>query len=162
MTSWTAPSCRLSNQCPPTDHYPANRTLRFALGLKGPGPDIKLAGSFLGMAIADRDILPIIQGLVVRDTGSLAMGYGFRLSVMRPLPSTVWWKAARMLVRCGRSISLSGKSAGTARLTWISDLPAAKVAGRKYASATPQFFAGADRNIGKRNALACEIGRAHV
>jgi len=47
----------------------------FALGLKGLGPNTKLAGSFLVMAIAGGAVFPPILGLVARETGSLAIGY---------------------------------------------------------------------------------------
>jgi MFS transporter, FHS family, L-fucose permease len=47
----------------------------FALGLKGLGPNTKLAGSFLVMAIVGGAIFPPIQGLIARQTGSLAVGY---------------------------------------------------------------------------------------
>jgi FHS family L-fucose permease-like MFS transporter len=47
----------------------------FAMGLKGLGPNTKLAGSFLVMAIVGGAIFPPIQGLIARQTGSLAVGY---------------------------------------------------------------------------------------
>ena len=47
----------------------------FALGLKGLGPNTKLAGSFLVMAIAGGAVFPPILGLIARRTGSLALGY---------------------------------------------------------------------------------------
>jgi FHS family L-fucose permease-like MFS transporter len=47
----------------------------FALGLKGLGPNTKLAGSFLVMAIAGGAAFPPILGLIARRTGSLALGY---------------------------------------------------------------------------------------
>ncbi|MGB6194040.1 MAG: L-fucose:H+ symporter permease [Terracidiphilus sp.] len=47
----------------------------FALGLKGLGPNTKLAGSLLVMAIVGGAIFPPIHGLIARDTGSVAKGY---------------------------------------------------------------------------------------
>jgi FHS family L-fucose permease-like MFS transporter len=47
----------------------------FALGLKGLGPNTKLAGSFLVMAIVGGAIFPPILGLIGKATGSLALGY---------------------------------------------------------------------------------------
>jgi FHS family L-fucose permease-like MFS transporter len=47
----------------------------FALGLKGLGPNTKLAGSFLVMAVAGGAVFPPILGFVVRQTGSVASGY---------------------------------------------------------------------------------------
>lgn len=47
----------------------------FALGLKGLGPNTKLAGSLLVMAIAGGAIFPPLLGLIAKDTGSVADGY---------------------------------------------------------------------------------------
>jgi FHS family L-fucose permease-like MFS transporter len=47
----------------------------FALGLKGLGPNTKLAGSFLVMAIVGGAVFPPVLGLIARNTGSLATGY---------------------------------------------------------------------------------------
>jgi FHS family L-fucose permease-like MFS transporter len=47
----------------------------FALGLKGLGPNTKLAGSLLVMAIVGGAIFPPVLGLIARNTGSLAKGY---------------------------------------------------------------------------------------
>lgn len=47
----------------------------FALGLKGLGPNTKLAGSFLVMAIVGGAVFPPVLGLIARSTGSLAKGY---------------------------------------------------------------------------------------
>jgi FHS family L-fucose permease-like MFS transporter len=47
----------------------------FALGLKDLGPNTKLAGSFLVMAVAGGAVLPPILGLIARETGSVAHGY---------------------------------------------------------------------------------------
>ncbi len=47
----------------------------FALGLKGLGPNTKLAGSFLVMAIVGGAVFPPVLGLIARSTGSLAEGY---------------------------------------------------------------------------------------
>jgi FHS family L-fucose permease-like MFS transporter len=47
----------------------------FALGLKGLGPNTKLAGSLLVMAIVGGAIFPPILGWIARATGSLAYGY---------------------------------------------------------------------------------------
>ncbi len=47
----------------------------FALGLKGLGPNTKLAGSFLVMAIIGGAIFPPLLGLVAKATGSIALGY---------------------------------------------------------------------------------------
>ena len=47
----------------------------FALGLKGLGPNTKLAGSLLVMAIVGGAVFPPILGLIGKTTGSLALGY---------------------------------------------------------------------------------------
>lgn len=47
----------------------------FALGIKGLGPNTKLAGSFLVMAIIGGAIFPPLLGLVAKSTGSIALGY---------------------------------------------------------------------------------------
>ena len=47
----------------------------FALGLKGLGPNTKLAGSFLVMAIVGGAVFPPVLGLIARSTGSIATGY---------------------------------------------------------------------------------------
>jgi MFS transporter, FHS family, L-fucose permease len=47
----------------------------FALGLKGLGPNTKLAGSLLVMAIVGGALFPLVLGFIARSTGSLAKGY---------------------------------------------------------------------------------------
>jgi MFS transporter, FHS family, L-fucose permease len=47
----------------------------FALGLKGLGPNTKLAGSLLVMAIVGGAIFPPVLGWIAKTTGSLALGY---------------------------------------------------------------------------------------
>jgi FHS family L-fucose permease-like MFS transporter len=47
----------------------------FALGLKGLGPNTKLAGSLLVMAIVGGAVFPLALGYIARSTGSLALGY---------------------------------------------------------------------------------------
>jgi MFS transporter, FHS family, L-fucose permease len=47
----------------------------FALGLKGLGRNTKIGGSLLVMAIVGGAIFPPVQGLIARQTGSLALGY---------------------------------------------------------------------------------------
>src|SRR5271154_4502500 len=47
----------------------------FALGLKGLGPNTKLAGSLLVMAIVGGAIFPPVLGLIVKTSGSWAKGY---------------------------------------------------------------------------------------
>jgi MFS transporter, FHS family, L-fucose permease len=47
----------------------------FALGLKGLGPNTKLAGSLLVMAIVGGAVFPPVLGLIAKATGSLALGY---------------------------------------------------------------------------------------
>jgi len=47
----------------------------FALGLKGLGKNTKLGGSLLVMAIVGGAVFPPIQGLIARQTGSVALGY---------------------------------------------------------------------------------------
>jgi MFS transporter, FHS family, L-fucose permease len=47
----------------------------FALGLKGLGPNTKLAGSLLVMAIVGGAIFPPVLGFIARSTGSWAKGY---------------------------------------------------------------------------------------
>lgn len=52
----------------------------FALGLKGLGPNTKLAGSLLVMAIAGGAIFPPLFGLIAKATGSVAIGYAVPLA----------------------------------------------------------------------------------
>lgn len=47
----------------------------FALGVKGLGPNTKLAGSFLVMAVAGGAVFPPILGLIARHSSSVASGY---------------------------------------------------------------------------------------
>jgi len=47
----------------------------FALGLKGLGPNTKLAGSLLVMAIVGGAVFPPVLGLIARTSGSWAKGY---------------------------------------------------------------------------------------
>lgn len=47
----------------------------FALGLKGLGPNTKLAGSLLVMAIVGGAVFPPVHGWIARSTGSVARGY---------------------------------------------------------------------------------------
>ena len=47
----------------------------FALGVKGLGPNTKLGGSLIVMAILGGAIFPPLMGVVTRSTGSLAAGY---------------------------------------------------------------------------------------
>ena len=47
----------------------------FALGVKGLGPNTKLGGSLIVMAILGGAVIPPLLGVVVRITGSLASGY---------------------------------------------------------------------------------------
>lgn len=47
----------------------------FALGLKGLGPNTKLAGSLLVMAIVGGAVFPPIHGWIAKSTGSVAKGY---------------------------------------------------------------------------------------
>ena len=47
----------------------------FALGLKGLGPNTKLAGSLLVMAIVGGAVFPPIHGWIAKITGSVAQGY---------------------------------------------------------------------------------------
>jgi MFS transporter, FHS family, L-fucose permease len=47
----------------------------FALGLKGLGPNTKLAGSLLVMAIVGGAVFPPVLGFIAKTTGSLAEGY---------------------------------------------------------------------------------------
>jgi FHS family L-fucose permease-like MFS transporter len=47
----------------------------FALGLKGLGPNTKLAGSLLVMAIVGGALFPPVLGWIARSTGQIAYGY---------------------------------------------------------------------------------------
>jgi FHS family L-fucose permease-like MFS transporter len=47
----------------------------FALGLKGLGPNTKLAGSLLVMAIVGGALFPPVLGFIAKSTGSYAKGY---------------------------------------------------------------------------------------
>ena len=64
----------------------------FALGLKGLGPNTKLAGSFLVMAVAGGAVFPPILGWIAKQTGSVAKGYIVPLSRIR---------RCRSLLLCG-------------------------------------------------------------
>jgi MFS transporter, FHS family, L-fucose permease len=47
----------------------------FAFGVRGLGPNTKLAGSFLVMAVAGGAVFPPLLGLIARLSGSIAKGY---------------------------------------------------------------------------------------
>jgi FHS family L-fucose permease-like MFS transporter len=47
----------------------------FALGIKGLGPNTKMGGSIIVMAVVGAGILPPLLGLVAKHTGSYALGY---------------------------------------------------------------------------------------
>jgi MFS transporter, FHS family, L-fucose permease len=47
----------------------------FALGLKGLGPNTKLAGSMLVMSIVGGAVFPPVLGFIARSTGSVGIGY---------------------------------------------------------------------------------------
>jgi FHS family L-fucose permease-like MFS transporter len=47
----------------------------FALGVKGLGPNTKIGGSFLVMAIVGGAIFPLLMGAIKERTGSLALGF---------------------------------------------------------------------------------------
>lgn len=47
----------------------------FAMGIKGLGPNTKLGGSLLVMAVAGGGVLPPLLGFVAKRTGSYALGY---------------------------------------------------------------------------------------
>ena len=70
----------------------------FALGLKGLGPNTKLAGSLLVMAIVGGAIFPLVLGLIAQKTGSLALGYvvplaGFAVVSVYGFLSSKWQPA---------------------------------------------------------------------
>jgi len=70
----------------------------FALGLKGLGPNTKLAGSLLVMAIVGGAIFPLVLGLIAQKTGSLALGYvvpaaGFVVVAIYGFLSSKWQPA---------------------------------------------------------------------
>ncbi len=52
----------------------------FALGVKGLGPNTKLGGSWIVMALAGAAIMPPALGYIARQTGSYALGYLVPLS----------------------------------------------------------------------------------
>jgi len=52
----------------------------FAMGVKGLGPNTKLGGSLIVMALAGAAIMPPALGFIARQTGSYAMGYLVPLS----------------------------------------------------------------------------------
>ncbi len=89
----------------------------FALGLKGLGPNTKLAGSFLVMAIVGGAIFPLGLGWIARQTGSLADGYivpalgfagvalyGFLEGRFRPTPGLTSPDAGPIVAERGRGI----------------------------------------------------------
>ena len=47
----------------------------FALGIKGLGPNTKLGGSVIVMAVIGGAVFPPLLGLIARSTGSMALGY---------------------------------------------------------------------------------------
>src|SRR5260221_9904471 len=51
----------------------------FALGLKGLGPNTKIGGSLLVMAIVGGAVLTPLMGLISEQSGSLAFAYSFPL-----------------------------------------------------------------------------------
>jgi MFS transporter, FHS family, L-fucose permease len=70
----------------------------FALGLKGLGPNTKLAGSLLVMAIVGGAIFPPVLGFIAKTTGSLAKGYivplcGFVVVAIYGFLSSKWQPA---------------------------------------------------------------------
>jgi FHS family L-fucose permease-like MFS transporter len=75
----------------------------FALGLKGLGPNTKLAGSLLVMAIVGGAIFPPVLGFIARSTGSMAKGYivplvGFVVVAIYGFLSSKWQPAEAMQV----------------------------------------------------------------
>ena len=52
----------------------------FAMGIKGLGPNTKLGGSLLVMAVAGGGVLPPMLGYVAKHTGSYALGYDVPLA----------------------------------------------------------------------------------
>jgi MFS transporter, FHS family, L-fucose permease len=87
----------------------------FALGLKGLGPNTKLAGSFLVMAIVGGALFPPILGWIAKHTGSLAHGYivpaigfagvslyGFLAERIQPKPGNTSPDAGPMVAARGR------------------------------------------------------------
>ena len=70
----------------------------FALGLKGLGPNTKLAGSLLVvMAIVGGALFPLVLGVIARSTGSLALGY-----IVSPGRGSLWYRCM-VLPRRGSS-----------------------------------------------------------
>ena len=47
----------------------------FALGIKGLGPNTKLGGSFIVMAVVGGAVIPLLMGLIKDRTGQLALGF---------------------------------------------------------------------------------------
>jgi FHS family L-fucose permease-like MFS transporter len=89
----------------------------FALGLKGLGPNTKLAGSFLVMAIVGGALFPPILGWIAKHTGSLADGYivpaigfvgvslyGFLAERIQPKPGNTSPDAGPMIAARGHGL----------------------------------------------------------
>jgi FHS family L-fucose permease-like MFS transporter len=89
----------------------------FALGLKGLGPNTKLAGSLLVMAIVGGALFPLVLGYIAKATGSLALGYvvplagftvvslyGFAAPWILPLSGNTDPEAGEMVAERGRLI----------------------------------------------------------
>ncbi|MGD0443382.1 MAG: L-fucose:H+ symporter permease [Edaphobacter sp.] len=75
----------------------------FALGLKGLGPNTKLAGSLLVMAIVGGALFAPVLGLIAKTTGSLAKGYivplcGFVVVAIYGFLSSKWQPAEEGVV----------------------------------------------------------------
>ena len=51
----------------------------FALGVKGLGPNTKLGGSIIVMAVVGGAIFPPLLGFIAKRTGSYALGYSVAL-----------------------------------------------------------------------------------
>lgn len=89
----------------------------FALGLKGLGPNTKLAGSLLVMAIVGGALFPPVLGYIAKVTGSLALGYivpalgfavvsiyGFAAPLIMPPPGNTDPEAGALTATMGHAI----------------------------------------------------------
>jgi FHS family L-fucose permease-like MFS transporter len=70
----------------------------FALGLKGLGPNTKLGGSLLVMAIVGGAVLTPVMGLISEETHSLALAYSVPLAAYLVITAYSFWGARPRMI----------------------------------------------------------------
>jgi len=76
----------------------------FALGLKGLGPNTKIGGSLLVMAIVGGAVLTPIMGLVSEKTHSIALSYSVPLVAYIVILSYSFWGSRPQLTGLNRQV----------------------------------------------------------